>query len=90
MNTNTLKSTRKSSTVYASRIEDTKKNLKAKMAAAGCTDYKMVKVYVPQIPGTEDDVLFIGLNGQKFYFLRGGMVDMPEQLASIYTKSGNP
>lgn len=43
---------------------------------------------IPRIPGSEDDVVFAGLNGVKFYFMRGESVDMPEPVAEILRNTG--
>lgn len=88
INTNTTKSIRKTSTVLGEKCESTRKNMKKLMATAGAPEYKTVKTMIPRIPGSEDDVVFVGLNGVKFYFLRGESVDMPEPILEILQNTG--
>ena len=88
INTNTTRSIRKTSTVLGEKCESTRKNMKKLMATAGAPEYKTVKTMIPRIPGSEDDVVFVGLNGVKFYFLRGESVDMPEPIAEILRNTG--
>lgn len=85
---NTTKSMKKTSIALAGKIEKTKKNMAKMMADAGCPEYKAVKTMIPRIPGSEDDVLFIGLNGVGFYLKRGETVSLPEPLAEILTNTG--
>ena len=81
--TNTSTTSTRTSMVQATQIENTAKNMKSLMADAGCEEYKTVKVFIPMIPGSNDDVLFVGLNGVDFHFKRGEAVAMPEPLLEI-------
>lgn len=38
---------------------------------------------IPSIPGSKDDVVFVGLNGVKFYFMRGKSQEIPEPLIQV-------
>lgn len=88
INTNTSKSMQKASTSLGHRCEHTAKNMKKLMADAGCKTYETVSVRVPEIKGSKDDVLFGGLNGVHFYFLRGKTVDMPKPLLEMFQTCG--
>lgn len=85
---NTTSSIAKASTVLLGKCEKTKENMKQLMRDAGCENYKTVKTMIPLIPGSGDDVVFVGLNGVGFYFLRGKTVDVPEPLVEILTNCG--
>ena len=85
---NTTSSIAKASTVLLGKCEKTKENMKQLMRDAGCETYKTVKTMIPLIPGSGDDVVFVGLNGVGFYFLRGKTVDAPEPLVEILTNCG--
>ena len=85
---NTTKSIRRTSTVLGDKCQYTRQNMKKLMAAAGAPEHKTVKTMIPRIPGSEDDVVFAGLNGVKFYFMRGESVDMPEPVAEILRNTG--
>lgn len=85
---NTTSSIAKASTVQLGKCEKTQKNMKQLMRDAGCETYKTVKTMIPLIPGSGDDVAFVGLNGVGFYFLRGKTVDVPEPLVEILTNCG--
>ena len=87
--TNTTKSIKKASTVLATKCEDTKKNMIALAKKAGIKTPKMVATLIPKIPGSNDDVLFVGLNGVNFYFMRGESVEIPEQIVEILKNTGN-
>lgn len=77
--TNTTQTINRTSSVLGKRCEETQKNLKKLCREAGCPDdEKIVTVVIPMIPGSKDDVIFCGLNGANFYFLRGETVKMPE------------
>ena len=80
---NTTKSMKMASSVLKEKCEATKTNMTRRMTAAGCETYKTVKTMIPLIPGSGDDVVFVGLNGSKFYFMRGETVDMPEPLFNV-------
>lgn len=87
--TNTTKSIKKTSSVLAEKCEATQKNLKKLCKLAGMGDeVKMVKTMVPKIPGSDDDVLFAGMNGVSFYFMRGESVNMPEDLLQMLRDCG--
>ena len=81
--TNTTKSVSKSSTVLNTKCEDTIKNMAKMMKDAGCEGAKKVKTLIPNIPGSKDDVVMVGLNGISFYFMRGKSADIPEPILEI-------
>lgn len=85
---NTTKSIRRTSTVLGDKCQYTKQNMKKLMTSASAPEYKTVKTMIPRIPGSEDDVVFVGLNGVKFYFLRGESIDMPEPVLEILQNTG--
>lgn len=87
--TNTTKSIKKASSVLAPKCEATKKNMAALAKKAGIKTPKMINTLVPRIPGSDDDVVFVGLNGVGFYFMRGESVEMPEQVMEILKNTGN-
>lgn len=80
---NTTKTIERTSTVLGGRCEETAKNMKRLMAQAGAGEYKSVRTMIPQIPGNKDDVVFVGLNGVKFYFMRGRSQEIPEPLVQV-------
>ena len=84
--TNTSSSIKKTSTVLGPKCEDTQKNMEKLLTDAGVKDaakVKKIKTMIPMIPGSEDDVEFVGLNGIGFYFMRGKTIDIPEPLFEI-------
>lgn len=85
---NTTKSMERTSTVLASKCAETEKNLDKLMADAGCAKYEAEAVTLPMAPGSKDDVMFVGLNGVSFYFLRGKKVNMPKPLLEILKNTG--
>lgn len=89
--TNTSKSVNKLSEAMAESIEYTQKNMNKLLAKAGVKDtakVEKVKVYIPMIPGSKDDVEFVGLNGMPFYFKRGETVDMPKPIFDVLKNCG--
>lgn len=88
LTTNTTKTVKKASTALGGKCEETQKNLAKLMKEAGCADAKKVKTMIQQIPGSKDDVAFVGLNGVSFYFLRGKTVEVPEPVLSILQNCG--
>jgi hypothetical protein len=87
--TNTTKSIKKASSVLSPKCEATKKNMAALAKKAGIKTPKMVATMIPRIPGSDDDVMFVGLNGVSFYFMRGESVEVPEQIVEILKNTGN-
>jgi len=87
--TNTTKTIERTSSALAVKCEMTQKNMDKLMAQAGCAGCKKEKVMLPVIPGCRDDVVFVGLNGVSFYFLRGKSVEMAAPLAEILRNTGN-
>ncbi len=87
--TNTSKTVERASSVLLGKCEATEKNMARLMAQAGCAGCPMEKVNIPLVPGTRDDVLFVGLNGADFYFLRGKSVEMPAPVAQILRDTGH-
>ena len=85
---NTTKTLERTSTVLAGKCEATQKNMEKLMREANCPGAKLVKVTIPQTPGCRDDVVFAGLNGAGFYFLRGRQVTMPEPVREILVNTG--
>jgi len=85
---NTTKTLEKTSTVLSTRCDMTQKNMEKLMREAGCAGAKLEKVTIPSIPGMRDDVVFAGLNGAGFYFLRGRSVLMPAPVKEILKNSG--
>lgn len=79
--TNTTKTINSASGVLGQKCENTQKNMDKLLKKMGCKGtVKKVKIVIPLIPGSKDDVLFLGVNGVKFYFQRGKTVEMPEPL----------
>lgn len=87
--TNTTKSIKKASSVLSPKCEATKKNMAALAKKAGIKTPKMVMTMIPRIPGSDDDVMFVGLNGVGFYFMRGESVEIPEQIVELLKNTGN-
>ena len=85
---NTSKTLERTSTVLGEKCEETQKNMPALMAEAGCGEYDCVTTSIPMIPGSRDDVVFVGLNGVRFYFMRGRTLSMPEPLLEILRNTG--
>ena len=85
---NTTKTLEKTSTVLAGKCEATQKNMAKLMREALCPDAKLVRVTIAHLPGCRDDVVFVGLNGAGFYFLRGRQVSMPEPVKEILVNTG--
>ena len=85
---NTTKTLERTSTVLAAKCADTEKNMHRLMREAGCPDAKLVRVAIPLIPGVKDDVVFAGLNGAFFYFLRGKTATMPEPVKTLLQNAG--
>lgn len=91
LNTNTSTSIKKTSNVLGYECEKTKNNLTKLLTNAGVKDaakVEKVKTTIPMIPGSEDDVEFVGLNGIGFYFKRGELIDMPKPLFDILHNAG--
>ena len=87
--TNTTKTVNKSSEALAAKCEATQKNMTKLMERAGCKEAKCVKTLLPMIPGSTDDVQYVGLNGADFYFKRGESVNIPEPVIEILKNTGN-
>ena len=87
--TNTTKTIERTSSALLGKCEETEKNMDRLLAQAGCVGCKKEKVTLPQIPGSKDDVVFVGLNGVSFYFLRGKTVEMTEPLIEILRNTGS-
>ena len=85
---NTTRSMERTSTVLGGKCEQTIREMKRMMAEAGCAQYETEKITIPNIPGCKDDVVFVGLNGVGFHFLRGQAVDMPKPLCEILRNTG--
>ena len=86
--TNTSKTISRASEALGERCEETQKNMERLMERAGCREAKRIKTLLPLIPGSSDDVVFCGLNGVSFYFMRGRNVEMPEPVADILRDVG--
>ena len=89
MTTNTTKSIKNASTVLSKKCADTKKNMTALAKRAGIKNPEMVSTMIPRIPGSYDDVVFVGLNGVNFYFMRGESVDAPKEVVEILKNCGH-
>ena len=89
-NINTTTTMKKTSAMLMGKCEKTQKNLRRMMAEAGCAggEVMKVKVTLPLTPGNRDDVVFAGLNGVSFYFLRGKECQMPAAVAEILKSCG--
>ena len=87
--TNTTKTVERTSSALAAKCEATKENMDKLLAQAGCAGCRKEKVLLPLAPGSKDDVLFVGLNGVSFYFMRGRSVEMPLPLMEILRNTGN-
>ncbi|MBR5560166.1 MAG: hypothetical protein IKU73_01990 [Clostridia bacterium] len=85
---NTTKTLEKTSNVLGSKCDATQKNMEKLMREAGCCGAALEKVTIPQIPGCKDDVVFAGLNGVSFYFMRGKCVQMPAPVKEILRNAG--
>ena len=86
---NTTQTIERASSALAAKCEMTEKNMEKLLMQAGCGGCKKEKVMLPLVPGSKDDVQYIGLNGVDFYFLRGRSVEMPEPLAEILKNTGH-
>ena len=92
-NINTTATMKKTSAMLMGKCEKTQKNLRRMMAEAGCAEAgcaggEVMKVTLPLTPGSRDDVVFAGLNGVSFYFLRGKECQMPAAVAEILKSCG--
>ena len=76
-NINTTATMKKTSAMLMGKCEKTQKNLR-----------RMMAVTLPLTPGSRDDVVFAGLNGVSFYFLRGKECQMPAAVAEILKSCG--
>lgn len=86
---NTTNTIKKASTVLSDKCEATLKEMPKLLKKAGVQgEYKSVKVLIPRALNSGDDVLFVGLNGVRFYFKRSTTVNMPEPLLEILQNSG--
>lgn len=88
MNINKISNKSKSSDALGKECEATKKNMAKLCKEAGFPDAKKVKVGIPMIPGSKDDVQFVCINGVKFYFMRGEMHDVPEPVYNVMKDCG--
>ena len=86
---NTTKTIERASSALAAKCEATEKNMDKLMAQAGCAGCKKEKVMLPLMPGSKDDVQYVGLNGVDFYFMRGRSMEMPAPLAEILRNTGH-
>ena len=87
-NINTTATMKKTSAMLSGKCEKTQKNLRRMMADAGCAGGEVVKTTLPMTLGSKDDVVFAGLNGVSFYFLRGKECQMPAAVAEILKSCG--
>lgn len=87
--TNTTKTVKLASTALGAKVEQTIKDMDTRLRAAGVKGaIRRVRVPIDRGTDAKDDVIFIGLNGQKFYFMRGMYVDMPLALLEIAVNAG--
>ena len=87
--TNTTQTIERTSSALAVKCEQTEKNMDKLLLQAGCAGCKKERVMLPLVPGSKDDVQYIGLNGVDFYFMRGRSVEMAQPLAEILRNTGN-
>ncbi|MGN0774449.1 MAG: hypothetical protein ACI4MP_11755 [Candidatus Ventricola sp.] len=87
--TNTTRTIDRASSALGAKCEATQKNLDKLTAQAGCGGCPMERVTLPLAPGSSDDVVYVGLNGADFYFMRGRAVEMPAPLVEILRNTGN-
>lgn len=86
---NTTKTIKQASNVLGAKCEATIKDMKALLKKAGVEgEYKTTKVLIPRAVNSGDDVLFVGLNGVRFYFKRNTSVNMPDPLLEILQNTG--
>ena len=85
---NTTKTMERTSTALMGKCKKTAQEMEARMREAGCPKYETVDVTLPNLPGNKDDVVFVGLNGVGFHFLRGKRVAMPAPLYEILKNAG--
>lgn len=89
INTNTTKSMNKASTALGDKCAQTKANMSALAKRIyGKAAPKMEMITIPAYPGTNDDVVFAGLNGVRFYFLRGDTLEVPSAVAEVLRNAG--
>lgn len=86
---NTTRTIERTSSALAAKCEMTEKNMDKLLAQAGCAGCKKEKVLLPLVPGSKDDVQYVGLNGVDFYFMRGKSVEMPAPIKEILVNTGN-
>ena len=87
--TNTSKTIGKVSTVLGEKAEETQRNMAKLMSDLKLPkDAKKVKVLIPNIPGSKDDIVFVGVNGVKFYFQRGKTAEVPEPVLEVMQNCG--
>lgn len=87
--TNTTQTIERASSALAGKCEATQKNMDRLLKQAGCPDAEKERVTLSLIPGSRDDVVFVGLNGVSFYFMRGMSYDMAAPLAEILRNTGH-
>ena len=85
---NTSKTLERTSTALGAKCRETERNMESLMAEAGCGSFRRVTTSIPMIPGSRDDVVFVGLNGVRFYFMRGRTISMPAPLLEILRNTG--
>lgn len=87
--TNTKRTLERTSTVLAPKCEATQKNMDKLLKNMGCKGaVKKTLIPIPSIPGQKDDVIFVGINGAKFYFQRGKTVLVPEPVMQHMVNCG--
>ena len=86
---NTTQTIERASSALAAKCAMTAKNMDKLLAQAGCAGCRKEKVTLPLVPGSKDDVLYVGLNGVDFYFMRGRSVEMPAPLKEILVNTGH-
>ena len=48
---------------------------------------EMVEVFIPKISGTDDQTVWVGLNGKGYSFPRGKRIKVPKNVAEIMFQS---
>lgn len=90
-NINTTKTVSDTYSAQKNKVENTTKNMNKLLEKMGCKNpskIKRVTLVIPLVPGSKDNVLFLGINGAKFYFKRGEAVNMPEPLLRFAVECG--
>lgn len=88
--TNTSATINRVSEALGEHCRRTQEDMERLLTAAGCDPkkVKMLDMVLPMIPGSKDDVQFVGFNGVRFYFQRGIPIKVPEPCYEILHNCG--